>query len=230
MRLAVAGLLVALAAAAGAAGVDAPLERYREAVGVGELGTVRGQVFHERRKPSAPDLPLAGTAVALYPRSESWMFRLQAIKSSARDSVDAYRDAANLVRGSRETYEKSLLEAGAGDLPQAATAGPEGLFTLERIPAGPWILLAYYSNFVGKTTKVPQQGVGPPRPGGRPFPFLVPDKLAGYYALTYWLRELTVTAGSVEALELTDRNAWLTGVSENRQPAPLPTQPRLPPR
>lgn len=225
MRLAVAGVLVALAG-----GLDAPIERYREAVGFGELGTVRGQAFHERRKPSAPDLPLAGTAVALYPRSEAWLFRLQAIKRSARDSVDAYREAANLVRGLREAYEKSLLEVGAGDLPQAATAGAEGLFTLERIPAGPWLLLAYHSNFVGKTTKTPQQGVGPPRPGGRPFPFLVPDKLAGYYALTYWLRELTVTAGSVEAVELTDRNAWLTGVSENRQPAPLPDQPRLPPR
>ena len=231
MRLAVAGFLVALAAAVvGAQGVDAPIERYREAVGGGELGMVRGRAFHERRKPSAPDLPLAGTAVALFPRSEAWLFRLQAIKGSARDSVDAYREAANLVRVSREAYEKRLLEAGAGDLPQAGIAGAEGLFTLEGIPAGPWILFAYHSNYVGKATKAPPPGSGPPRPGGRPFPFLVPDKFGGYYAVTYWLRELTVAAGSVEAIELTDRNAWLTGVSERREPSPLPSQPRLAPR
>jgi hypothetical protein len=230
MRLALVGLLVALAAVAAAQSGDVPIDRYREAAGFRELGMVRGQAFHERRKPSAPDLPLAGTAVMLFPRSEAWLFRLQAIKRSARDSVDAYREAANLVRVSREAYEKSLLEAGAGDLPQAASAGAEGLFALEGIPAGPWILFAYHSSYVNKATRTPPPVAGPPRPGGRPFAFLVPDKLAGYYVLTYWLRELTVATGSVEAVELTDRNTWFTGVSESRQPAPLPNQPRLPPR
>jgi len=225
--LALAGLLVALAAAAGAQTVDAPIDRYREAAGFREMGGVRGRAFQERRKPSAPDVPLPGTAVALLPRSEAWLFRLQAIKRAARDSVDAYREAANLVRVSREAYEKSLLEAGAGDLPQAATVDAEGLFTLEGIPAGPWILLASHSTYVNKAPRTPP---GPPRPTGRPNPFLVPDTLAGYYVVTYWLRELTVAAGAVEAIELTDRNAWLTGVSESRQPPFLPTQPTRPPR
>jgi hypothetical protein len=230
VRLALAGLLVAAATAAAAQSGDVPIDRYREAAGFRELGTVGGHAFHERRKPSAADLPLAGTAVMLFPRSEAWLFRLQAIKRSARDSVDAYREAANLVRASREAYEKSLLEAGVGDLQQAAVAGAEGLFTLEGIPAGPWILFAYHSNYVNKATRTPIPGSTPPRPGGRPFPFLVPDKLAGYYVVTYWLRELIVAGGSVEAVELTDRNVWFTGVSESRQPPPLPNQPRLAPR
>jgi len=223
----VAGLLVVLAAAAGAQGFDAPIDRYREAAGFHELGGVRGRAFHERRKPSAPDLPLAGTAVALLPRSEAWLLRLQAIKRGARDSVDAYREAAKLVRASRDTYEKSLLEAGAGDLPQAATVDAAGLFSLEGIPAGPWILFAFHSTYyTNKTTRVPP--AGPSSPGARPNSFLVPDKLDGYHVVTYWLRELTVTGGAVEALELTDRNAWFTGVSENRQPPPAPTQPSRP--
>lgn len=228
LRLALAGLLVGLAAVAGAQGVDAPIERYREAAGFHEIGAVRGRAFHERRKPSAPDEPLAGTAVVLLPRSEAWLLRLQDIKRGARDSVDAYREAANLVRRSREAYEKSLLEAGAGDLPQAATVDGRGLFRLEEIPAGPWILLAYHQSYADKAKRSPPQA--PSRPGGRPYLFLVPDRLTGYYVVTYWLRELTVAAGSVDEIELTDRNAWFTGVSEDRQPPPLPNQPTSPPR
>lgn len=227
VRLALAGLLAVLATAAGAQGVDAPIDRYREAAGFREMGALRGRAFHERRKPSAPDLPLAGTAVVLLPRSEAWLFRLQAIKRNARDSVDAYREAADLVRRSREAYEKSLLEAGAGDLPQAATVDAEGLFTLEGIPAGPWMLLASHSTYVNKAQRT---SPGSPSSTGRPNPFLLPDKLAGYHVVTYWLRELTVVAGAVEAIELTDRNAWFSGVSESRQPPPPPTQPSRAPR
>lgn len=226
MRFALAGFFVVLAAAAGAQGVDAPVDRYREAAGFRELGAVRGRAFQERRKPSAPDVALPGTAVALLPRSEAWLFRLQAIKRAARDSVDAYREAANLVRVSREAYEKSLLEAGAGDLPQAATVDAEGFFTLEGIPAGPWLLLAAHSTYhVNKASRRPP---GPPSSTARPNTFLVPDTLGGYHVVTYWLRELTVAAGAVETIELTDRNAWFTGVSENRQPPLLPTQPTRP--
>ena len=53
-------------------------------------------------------------------------------------------------------------------------------------------------------------------------PPLPPDKLAGYYVVTYWLRELTVVGGGVEAVELTDRNVWFTGVAESIQPPRLP--------
>jgi hypothetical protein len=161
------------------------------------------------------------------PRSETWLFRLQAIKRGSRDSLDAYREATKLVREAREAYEKSLLEAGAGDLPQAVTVDADGLFALEGIPAGPWILLASNSTYVSKG---PQTPPGPPRNSAKANPFLVPDRLAGYHLVTYWMRELTVVGGSVETVELTDRNAWLTGVSENRLPPPLPSQPQRLPR
>lgn len=211
---------------ASAQGVDAPIERYREAAGVQEIGAVRGKAFHERRKPTAPDEPLAGTAIVLLPRSEAWLLRMQDIKRGARDSVDAYREAANLVRGTREAYEKSLLEAGAGDLPQTATVDAHGLFTLDKIPAGPWVLFAYHQSFANREKRSPPPG--PQRPGSRPTPFLVPDRVTGYYVVTYWLRELTVAAGAVDEVELTDRNAWFTGVSENRQGPPAPTEPTRP--
>lgn len=227
IRCVLAAVLVGLAVSAGAQGVDAPLERYREAAGFQQLGVVLGRAYHERRKPTAADEPLSEVAVTLVPRSETWLFRLQAIKRESRDSVDAYREAAKLVRASRDAYEKRLLEAGAGDLAQAVTVDSEGSFSLEGIPAGPWILFAWHQTYVNKAPRTPR---GPPRNTERRNPFLVPDKLAGYHVVTYWLRELTVTAGAPEVVELNDRNAWFTGVTENRQPPPQPTQPTRSPR
>lgn len=211
-----------MAAMADAQRVDVSLERYRDAVGARELGSVHGRVFHERRRPSAPDMPLTGTAVALLPHSEAWLLRLNAIKRGARDSLESYREAATGVRESRDAYEKTLLEAGAGDLSQGATVDADGRFTLDGIPAGPWILIAFRSTYVSKT---PQERPGAERPPASPTPFLAPDRLHGYHVVTYWLRELTVVAGAVEAIDLTDRNVWFTGVTENRQAPRLPDQP-----
>jgi hypothetical protein len=231
LKLVLAGALLGLSAVAAAQSVDAPIERYREAAGFRELGSIHGRAFQERRRPSAPDVPLTGTAVVLLPRSEAWLFRLNAIKRGARDSVDAYREAATLVRQARETYEKTLLEAGAGDLPQGATVDGEGRFTLAGVPAGPWVLLASRSTYVSKMPQErPPVPGAPPRPPTPQLPVLPADKLAGYSVVTYWLRELTIVAGSVETIELTDRTVWLSGVIENRQPPRLPDQPYQPRR
>jgi hypothetical protein len=40
--------------------------------------------------------------------------------------------------------------------------------------------------------------------------------MIGYDAVTVWVRELRVAAGRGEPIELTDRNAWFTGVVEER--------------
>ena len=223
---------VALAATAFAQDVDAPLGRYREAISLGEVGTVRGRAFEERRRPGASDLPLAQTVVALLPRSDAWLVRLQAIKRGARDSMDGYRDAASAVRRSREVYEQRLWEAGAADLPQTAVVDAEGVFTLNDVPAGAWILLAFHRGlYVNKTPLVRPPAPGaPPPPVRPPSPFLAPDKLAGYHVVTYWLREITVAPGATEALELTDRNVWLTGVVEDREKPRLPDRPYEPRR
>lgn len=227
--LAVAALAFAPVARA-AQGVDTPIERYRDSAALHELGGVRGRAFQERRRPSLPDMPLTAVAVSLLPRSETWLVRLNAIKRGARDSVDAFRESAPSVRQAREAYEKALLEAGAGDLPVGATVDAEGRFTLDGVPAGPWVLLASRSTYVSKT---PQERPIPPgqyRPPAPPLPYLPPGTLTGYYVVTYWLRELTVVGGGVEPVDLTDRNVWLTGVAERIQPPRLPDQPYQPRR
>ena len=231
-RLIAVASFLALGATAVAQGIDAPLDQYRRAEGLGEVGTVRGRAFEERRKPSAPDMPLPGTAVSLLPHSEAWLLRLDAIKRGARDSMGAYREAASAVRRAREAYEKSLLEAGAGDLPQTVTVDREGEFILGSVPAGPWIVFASRSTYVSRAPQ-PRPGPGPgvaPRPPVLSLPFLAPDKLAGYHVVTYWVHPLTLAPGAPETIELTDRNIWFTGVIENRDPARIPDQPFLAPR
>ena len=227
LKAALAGAVLLSALTVGAESVDAPIERYREAAAEREIGAVKGRAFEERRRPTGPDLPLTGTSVRLLPRSVAWMVKLQGIKRGARDSIDAYRESATLVTKARELYEKRLLEAGAGDLAQAVTVAEDGTFTLEGVPAGPWVLLASRSTFVSKTS---HDRRGPAKSPHRPTPFPQPDKLMGYDVVTYWLREVTVVAGAVETVELTDRNAWMTGIAETRQPPPPPTQPFQPRR
>ena len=231
LRLVLAGAALGLASVALAQGVDAPIEKYRGAAALQELGGIHGRAYQERRRPLAPDLPLTGVAVSLLPRSENWLIRLNAIKRGARDSMDTYRAAAPAVRRAREAYEKALLEAGAGDLPVGATVDGEGRFTLEGVPAGPWVLLGVRSTYVSKTPQERPVPPGtPPRQPALPLPFLVPDKLAGFFVVTYWLREVAVAGGAVEPIELTDRNVWFTGVAENLQQPRLPDQPYQPRR
>jgi hypothetical protein len=232
LRFLLAGAALGLASVAPAQGVvDAPIERYRDAAALRELGGIQGRAFQERRRPSAPDLPLTGVSVSLLPRSETLLLRLNAIKRGARDSLDTYREAAPAVRRAREAYEKALLEAGAGDLPLGATVDSEGRFTLDGVPAGPWVLLAVRSTYVSKTPEERPIAPGTPwRQPALPLPFLVPDKLAGYHVVTYWLRELAVAGGAVEPIELTDRNVWFTGVAESLQQPRLPDQPYQPRR
>lgn len=220
-------IALAFAATAFAQGVDVPVDRYRQAASLGELGAIRGRAFEERRKPSAPDYPLVGTVVVLVPRSEEWILRLGAIKRGVRESIDGYLAAGSAVRRSWESYEKRLWEVGAGDLPQTIAVDSEGVFSFDGVPAGPWVLLASRSLYVNKT---PPFRPGVPRLPPPPSPFLPFDRLSGYHVVTYWMREVAVGAGANEAIELTDRNIWLTGISENRQPPPLPTGPYVPPR
>jgi hypothetical protein len=226
------GLGVVLAGTALAQAADSPVDHYREAAKRGEVGAIRGRAFEERRRPSAPDLPLADTIVALLPRSEAWLLRLAAIKRESRESVDGFRAAAGAVRRSWETYEKRLWETGSGDLARTVTVDHEGVFALEGIPAGPWILLGSRSaTYVDRTP--PERPLPPgatPRPPAPASPFQPLGRLAGYHVVTYWVREVSIAAGVTEAIELTDRGVWLTGVVETREPPPLPSEPYLPPR
>ncbi len=204
--------------------IDVQLDRYRDAESLGKVATVSGLAFEERRKPKADDLPVRGISVILLPHSDALLSRLEAIKQSARMSMDRYREAAPAIQKARAAFEKALWEAGAGDIAPAAITGADGTFRIENVPAGEWILVATRSIYM--STAGSSAHASTPNASDQHFlPYL---RLVGYYAMTFWVRELTLGAGDTQTLELTDRNPWFTGVTEDRQmPAPprTPTQP-----
>lgn len=197
-----------LAGTAMAQGLDVDLGAYRKASGAHVVGVVSGRAAAERPRPAAADQPLTGTAIVLVPRSAELVRRLERIKVHARDSQKAFLGAATEIRLARESYEKRLWEASYPDLVRATTVDASGAFSTADLPAGHWLLIATHSVFVSrpspKATPRERQEFPPSR------------RLMGYYAVSVWLRELTVTGGGSETVELADRNVWFTGVVEDR--------------
>jgi len=207
----VAGLLaVAIASAtpAQAAGIDT--ESYRAAAASGSIGGVAGRIYEERKRPQGPDHPLAGAAVIVLPKSADVLRKLEEIKRVARNSADDYRAAGPSILAVRRAYEKELWDSGAVDLVKATTVDPEGRFVVADLPAGDWILIATHSVKIDK-----KAATGPTKQRGV---YSQKTHLTGFQQVTVWLREVTVSTGRSENLELTDRGAWFSGVVEERAP------------
>lgn len=208
MRAPVLAAALVLAGAPLAWGLDTAPEPYREAALAGNVGVVAGRAYEERRRPADAERALVGTVVTLVPRSPKLLEDLDAIRRGARASAGAFRASADALRRAREAYERALLEAGFPDLVVTLAVGPSGEFALEGVPAGDWILIASRSVFVSKPSpKEKAKLLGSYARGPR---------MIGYDAVTVWVRELRVAAGRGEPIELTDRNAWFTGVVEER--------------
>lgn len=206
-----AGLLAFTVAAALPVGVAAiDTGSYRAAASSGAFGTVAGRIYEERKRPEAPDRPLAGAAVIVLPKSAEVLRKLEEIKRVARNSADDYRAAGPSILAVRRAYEKELWESGAVDLVKATTVDAEGRFVVPELPAGDWLVIATHNVKIDKHVSgqpPKQRGVYTPR-----------TQLTGYQQMTVWLREVTVANGRSENVELTDRGAWFSAVVEERAP------------
>jgi hypothetical protein len=197
-----------LGSVAAASGPDVRVDAYRQAASAGAVGTVAGHAWEERRRPGGVEQPLAGTVVTLVPHSPALLARLEEIRTRSRDSVSAYRGSARAVRLAREAYEKELWEAGAADLVRTSVVDGSGEFKIQDLPIGAWLLIATRSVFVDKAS---------PRATGRERGIYAPAlRLTGFSAVSVWLREVTVSAGLIQEVELMDRNVWFTGIEEER--------------
>jgi hypothetical protein len=202
----IAGLLTTAVSAAGALDVD--LKAYDQARRRGEMVSVEGRVYNERRKPNADDEPVPHATVVLLPRSEALVRRLDDLRAQARDSAAAYREAATKMRQAREAYERQVWEAGSPELVVSTVVDSGGRFVLADIPAGRWLMWVTHSQFMeSRSPNVPL------RDRQR---FKLPPRLVGYYAERAWLRELEMTPGTVATVDLSDRNVWFAGVVEDR--------------
>lgn len=191
-----------------AAALDVRPDAYLDNARAGAIGAVTGRAFAERARPNAPEQPAADVAVTLLPRSEAFLARLREIRERARNDLTAYRTAARTLVDARRTYERALTEAGAGELVRVTSVDPEGRFEVGKLPAGSWLLLAQQATYVRKgSSKLDQR---------QRQHFARQPQLTGFYAVTVWVRELTVPAGESTTVELTDRNAWMTAIQEER--------------
>jgi len=208
-RLLVLALLFAGAAAVEA--FDVLPDPYRAAAAAGAVGNVTGRVYEERRRPEGADQPLAGAAVTLLPRSAEFLRKFEEVKRTARNSVNDYRAAASAILTLRRAYERALWESGAVDLVMATVVEADGRFLVENLPAGDWLLIVTRSVAIDKrpagTPSKQQRGVYAPG-----------THLTGYQRLTIWLREVTVSSGRSESVDLAERSAWFSGVVEERAP------------
>jgi hypothetical protein len=203
-----AAVLAVLLLTASAEALDVSVEPYREARRTGAIGAVIGRVIAEPRTLRVPGRPFVGTTVTLLPRSEALLARLEQLKEGSRASSTAFAAAAPAMRKAREVYERELLEAGAPDLTPMVQVDPDGSFKIDDVPAGAWMLVAWYSAPVDIST---------PKPRTRQKDLYQPQaRLQGYQSVTVWVREVTVAGGATATVELTDRNGWFRGVVEER--------------
>jgi len=79
---------------------------------------------------------------------------------------------------------------------------------MEDLPAGAWLLIGTRSVVVDRAS---------PRIAKRERETYAPAlRLRGFSTVSVWVRELTVSAGRTEDVELMDRNVWFTGIEEER--------------
>jgi hypothetical protein len=198
-------LVLALALAAP---LDFQREPYRRAAGAGALGVVAGRAITEDVRRGAPPQPMTDVGVTVVPRSEAFAAELEQIRNRARREMSAYRTSARAVTEARRGYERALWQAGVAELVRFTAVDPEGRFLLEGLPAGAWLLIAQRAVFV------PKQAAAPSKRDRELFERQ--PRLTGYYAVTFWLQPLTIAPGQTATIELTDRNAWMTGITEER--------------
>jgi hypothetical protein len=197
--------VTSVASAGDVAALVAPLLAARER---GSLGSVEGRAYAEGR-PGGEATPYASVSVLLLPRSAAFEAELEAIKTHSRDSPDAYIEAEPKVSAARLSFNRTLIDTGAGQLILGESSDGTGAFRFQRVPEGAWILLAW------RETPHAKRPPGPKR--GEAERYKTRPQVFGQTTVTFWWRPVTVRAGEEATVRLHDRNEWMTGVREDRR-------------
>ena len=183
-----------------------PVAPYLRALEKNAVGTIEGEAFADPRKPSAPPTPFEGLSALVVPYAPDVEERLDAIKKRQRDSIASYTEAHSDVAAVRAAYEHDLLAAGGGELIRGGVVDAKGKLRLEGVPEGEWLLLAWRED-----THAVKPAHTQSKDAGK---FAEMPKLTGYGAVSYWRMRVSVKAGQVAEVQLSDRSVWLTAVRE----------------
>jgi hypothetical protein len=201
--------LLALVAIAGPVdALDVTIDAYLHSLATGAVGVVEGRVYDHRRQPQGPDVGVGGASVVLLPRSQALARALEDLKRHSRSSAAGYREAVTRMRQAKEAYERELSTAGAAELVRPVSIDADGTFRAVDVPAGEWIVIASHAEYMPASTA---RATAKERDRYR-----ISPRVTGYEAVRLWVQAVTVTPGGRNAVELTDRNVWFSGVAENR--------------
>jgi len=198
-----------------AAELTAPLLAARER---GAFGSVDGRAYAEGQRGGAEPTPYPAVSVLLLPRSEEFEAEMEGIKASHRDSTDAYLEAEPKLSAARVAYERSIIDAGGGQLLLGESSDATGAFRFARVPEGAWTLLAW--------REMPHAKRPPALKTSEARRYKNRPQVFGYTTVVFWRIPIEVKAGEAVAVRLHDRNEWLTGTREDRR-VPDPDQPTL---
>jgi hypothetical protein len=172
---------------------------------------VSGRVFEESATPTAAERPMTDTVVTLVPRSPEFRDRLEQIKRHARDSLASYTAAVANIRRERQAYERQLNNVDAPPV-KSTTVDKTGRFVFDGLPEGEWLLIGWHSGFV----KGPGEAQVTKKDRAR---FTLTPRAPGFHHVTIWLVDVTIGTSPPEPIDLTDRNAWFSGVLEEGKSA-----------
>jgi hypothetical protein len=205
--------MAANASAKDAAELTAPLLAARER---GAFGSVDGRAYAEGQRGGAEPTPYPAVSVLLLPRSEEFEAEMEGVKASHRDSTDAYLEAEPKLSAVRVAYERSIIDAGGGQLLLGESSDAAGTFRFARVPEGAWTLLAW--------REMPHAKRPTSLKANEARRYKTRPQVFGYTTVVFWRIPLDVKAGEEVAVRLHDRNEWLTGTREDRR-VPDPNQP-----
>jgi hypothetical protein len=199
-------LTTAAARPAAAQGPRELLVPYLKGLEERAVGEVEGRAFGEPRRPSASPVPYDGVSVLLLPYAAEVDAKLDGIKGHLRDSLTHYVEAHADVTAVRVDFEREVIFAGGGELIRGAVTDSGGVLRLAGVPAGEWLLLGW------REEEHALKGARPPRRDGSRFGDL--PTTTGYAAVSHWRMRVSVRAGEVTVVDLSDRSVWLTAVRE----------------
>lgn len=195
--------------------LDVATSTYQAAAAGGRVGVVAGRAMEQARHRNSADAPLSGFSITLLPRSGDFLARLHAIAHRGRTELPAFTTTATDIVSARREYERALAAAGAAELVKYRPVEADGRFEVTEVPEGDWLLVALRPVFVAG--KAASEAKSKAKPGAKD-KFAPQPQVAGYYAVSVWVRELSVSAGVETTVALTDRNTWMTAIEEKLVP------------